>query len=410
MRRLWRSITATLAAKTVALSVDFLTLLITAHLLGASGRGAIAATLAWAMVFANLFSLSLGQVGARRLMAGQRESLSSVTSALAALAALLTSCAWLAGATFHFVIGASIGGALLAVAMILVPLILVDVYLNHLLSAAGRLSLYNAAQVLGRLAGFAVTLAGLFWFDAGIAAPMAGAFSAYLIVVVLAATSLFQTAGGLPRPTAAVVVPLVRDGALLHLNTVGSFLLFQADVVMLGQMRPLAEAGLYQAAFQLIGVPLLLPTVVTYVLYAELGRRSPDEVWRTQRQLILQISCALVAVAVLGALLAAPIVTGLLGAEFRPAVPAFRILLISMVGMGFSQLMVSQWIARGHFLAAGLLTLSFGVVSVGLNYAFIPAHGYLASAWISAAMFSGSLVGNAIMFWWIDRRIGKVAC
>src|SRR3954452_25333654 len=66
MRDLWKSIGFTSGARIYSLAAGAIGLVITARALGPDGRGAVAASTTWALLFATFGYLSLGQVALHR--------------------------------------------------------------------------------------------------------------------------------------------------------------------------------------------------------------------------------------------------------------------------------------------------------------------------------------------------------
>src|SRR5206468_2284531 len=116
--------------------------------------------------------------------------------------------------------------------------------------------------------------------------------------------------------------------------------------------------------------------------------------WPEQRTLIWQ-SLVLVTLAGTVGYFVAPLVILLLaGQAFLPAVPLFRILLLGLVGMTLSAVMGSQWVGRGLFLQASLMTFAVGVLNVGANYSLMPLYGTVGAAWVSVCIYMIAVVGN----------------
>lgn len=403
MYRVWSAIATTFVARAIGAALDFVVLLVTAHVLGAEGRGVVAAAMAWTGLTVATFGLSLGQVGAHRYI-HEKSRFRATVSALAALSAVLIAAAWIVGWAFHARFTVSVGPLVFIVALGMAPLAIWDTYLGHLLSVSGKLGTYNVLQVAARSAGLAIAMVGLFVVDAGIFAPLAGSFAAFAIVVVAGSIQLLRTTHGVEMPEPRKLLALARDGLKLHTSTLGSFLLFHGAVLLLSELRSMTEAGWYQACVQLVSVPLLLPTVVTFVLYGQMGGSGLAHGWSVQKRVLWQVTAGLAVVAGLASLFAADIIRVLLGPEFLPAAPALQVLLFAMIGMGFSQVMVTQWVGRGYFLQTGLLTLVLGMASFGLNYLLIPAHGFMAAAWISLAIFAIVCVVNLGFIVHIEKR------
>src|SRR4029079_11183493 len=92
------------------------------------------------------------------------------------------------------------------------------------------------------------------------------------------------------------------------------------------------------------------------------------------------------------------------GAPFAPSIPIFRILLLSVVGSTMSIVMASQWIGRGLFVQAAVLTVAVGALTVLANYLVVPRFGMQGAAWVTVGTYSVSIVGNGAMAIWVEMR------
>jgi len=158
----------------------------------------------------------------------------------------------------------------------------------------------------------------------------------------------------------------------------------------------------------------MLPAVITMVLFSKIAEEGPDNLWTIHRQIIWQIMALMGAVALISYFVAPLLIPLLLGDSFAETVPVFRILLLAMIGMSFSQLMVSQWISRGLFLQASIITITVGITNVVLNFYFIPTYGMYAAAWTTIGAFSISILTNGIFALlienkWKNTRLGTPA-
>ena len=419
MRLIWLKIFATFSARTYSTAVEFATLLLTARILGPDGRGIVATILAWASLFSAFFGLSLGQVIVHRLGSNANANQLKLTfTALLPISLFLVLAGWVCA---FFVYHQTESGSLKALpqgivllGFSLIPLMIWDSYCSHLLTASGRLHVYNRGVILGRTAGFGVMLLAIMVFGLGAYSPILGSMTSVLLVIL---TALYGIRDSLSRPLKICmqeIASLLVGGLKLHINTIGSFLLMTVDVIILAQFRGMEEVGWYQAATQFIAVPLMLPAVITMVLFSKVAEDGPDRLWTVHRQLIWQIMALTGAVALVCYFIAPALVILLLGTGFSETVPVFRILLLAMLGMCFSQLMVSQWIARGLFLQASLITITVGITNVILNFMFIPKYGMYAAAWTTIGAFSISILTNGIFALliesrWKNLRVGTTA-
>jgi O-antigen/teichoic acid export membrane protein len=295
-------------------------------------------------------------------------------------------------------------GGIALLGFMLMPLIMWDSYCSHLLTARGYLQYYNIGMIFGRTIGFMVMMAALLLIGLGIYSPLIGSLMSLLITVLVAIYRIQKSLVTPLRVYAKEIRSLVEGGLKLHINTIGSYLLTTIGVVILSQYRGMEEVGWYQAATQLIAVPLVLPSVITMVLFSKVTDAGPDGAWTIHRQLIWQVMLIMGLGSLLCYFIAPVLVRHLLGNEFMETVPVFRILLLALIGMCFSQLMVAQWIGRGRFLQAGLITLTVGIINVILNLIFIPKYGMYAAAWATVVAFSISILTNGIFALIIERN------
>ena len=114
--------------------------------------------------------------------------------------------------------------------------------------------------------------------------------------------------------------PLLKGGAQLHLNAVGSILLANVDVIVVQQTLPLTSTGIYQLAVQAAMLPLMVPQAAVTVFYGRVSRMGADAAWRHSRHALLLVVCGVALVSVGAALLAPWVVGTLAGPRFLGAV------------------------------------------------------------------------------------------
>jgi O-antigen/teichoic acid export membrane protein len=209
---------------------------------------------------------------------------------------------------------------------------------------------------------------------------------------------------GRPRLDWAVARQMLVGSAQLHLNTVGAYLFTQSSVLVLNHFRSVEETGEYQLAVQLLMASLLVSNSIGAVSYNLVATKGPDGAWPEQRSLIKQ-ALVLVSVGAVAAYAVAPVLIPLFaGAAFAPAVRLFRLLLPALIGGTLSSLLASQWIGRGLFWQASLLTFATGVVSLGFDFALIPPYGMLGAVVSTLVTYGISFAANGAMAVWIDRK------
>ncbi len=206
--------------------------------------------------------------------------------------------------------------------------------------------------------------------------------------------------GGLLLPYTFAGARLTLAPALtLGLSQAMGLLNFNFDSILLGFLRGLRDVGFYNAAYKPVTMALQLPLTYFIGLFPALSRAYAEN--RGEFFALVTRSfrlCALFAVplGVGGAMLAAPIIHLILGADYADSVLPFSILVWSAV------FVILRGSARHGLNAAGrqALDLRCALVSAGLNVALnillIPRFGMLGSAcatvfadvvWFGASVF-----------------------
>jgi O-antigen/teichoic acid export membrane protein len=411
MRRLWTQVVHTGGAGAVNAGASAIVLFLTARWLGPEGRGIYAAATGWVLLFSTLGSLSLGQ-SLVHAVAGRESAtwLPSVTGTGLAICGVIVAANFAVATAAYIVTGGTVFRHLTPQVLILafaaLPFLVANTNLQFVLYALDALLIINIAQVTGAVILLGGTIVFVWWLDLGVPGALAAFVSGAGCSACVSGGYLLGRVGR-PRVERAVIRQMLIGSAQLHLNTVGTYLFTQSSVLILNAYRPPAETGEYQLAIQLLMVSLLLSNAIGAVSYNLVATKGPDAAWPAQRILIKQ-ALALVSVAALAGYIAAPVVIPMIaGPAFAPAVPLFRLLLPALIGATFASLMSSQWIGRGLFWQASLLTIVTGIVSLACDFALIPAYG-MHGAVVSTLVTYGIAFGaSCVMAGWIERRAGR---
>jgi O-antigen/teichoic acid export membrane protein len=403
----WKAVTLTSIAKAYWILGAMVATVITARILGPQGRGVIAAATSWVALFVTFGHLSLQHVIVYLLGPSDRERLPGVAGSVMLVTAAVALLGWAVAGTLAAVThGAAfehIPLPALAVAFAGFPLLLWMENGNSLLIVLGDLRRLNLAQIAGTSAMIVMVTLAVGVAKRGVVAALAASVLAYVIIDGLALARVLRQA----RPLTAswsIVRELLGGGARLHLSSIGSMLFTHGTVVLLNQLRPVAEAGYFQLSLQLTTAMQVVPMAISIVAYTHVARDGADGAWREHRRLIAQtfVYCALAAAA---AYVVAPFVVPLLaGARFAAAIPLFRILLLSVFGASLMPVITPQWVARGFFLRAAALSVGAGVLGVIGNLLLIPRYGMVAAAWVTVVAYAVTMLGNLVFIWWIETR------
>jgi len=410
--RIWKAVSLTSGTKVYWMLGGMVTTVITARVLGPEGRGVIAAVMSWVALFVTFGHFSLSNVIVYLLGGEDRDRLLPIVAgSVLALTALITLLGWAIGAVMFLAtrgrVFQHIPPLVLAIAFAGLPLLLWMENGNSLLIILGDLKRLNVAQAAGTTIGILLVSVMVGVLKGGVAVALTATLISYIVVVGLGLQRIVASIRASSRPLAvsrAVLRQLVSGGLRLHLAAISTFFFTNIAVILLNQFRPVAEAGFFQLTMQLTLAMQVVPMAIAIVAYSIVTRDGADAAWREHRMLILQ-TLLYSAVAAVIAYVAAPIAIPLLaGRAFLPAVPVFRIVALSIFGMGLMAVMAPQWIARGYFLRVAMVSVFAALVGVAGNYLLIPRYGMAACAWVMVASYTIHFVANAVFAFWIERR------
>jgi O-antigen/teichoic acid export membrane protein len=159
------------------------------------------------------------------------------------------------------------------------------------------------------------------------------------------------------------------------------------DFAILGVLAGPAVLGVYAVASKFAELLRLPGTAVTWVLYPRFAAGSDDEVSQRARRLVRPVLLATAAAAIPVALLVAPVIHLLYGAEFVDAIGQARVLLVGMLLAGGAGVASGYLFGRGH---PGLNSLAMAVglvLTVVLDVLLIPRHGAMGAAVASTVSY-----------------------
>jgi O-antigen/teichoic acid export membrane protein len=413
VRKTWALVAQTSGTRAYWVLAAMMTTIITARFLGPNGRGVYVAAVGWVTLFSTFGHLSLSQV-IIYLVAGKPagEWLAPVLGSMLAIIGVIVFLGWLIAAVLYFTTGGrmfhNLDASVLILAFAALPTLIWIEEGYGFLIALDRLPLANVAQVTGATTSMVLTFIALAGLHTGVHGALGAMLIAQCVSVAIILGHLLRRVDVL-RVDAATVRKLLRAGASLHLNAIGTYLFTQANILILNYYRPPREIAWYQVAQQVVLGLQVIPLAVSSVTYTLVSKEGADAAWPQQRHLLVAVSIGMVAVIAAGWLLAPIAVPLLFGAAFRPAAGVLRILLLGIIGTTMSLIMASQWISRGLLLQAALFTVGCGAITVAVNLFVVPRYGMAGAAWATVGVSMLYIAVNLGMALWIERRLRVVA-
>jgi O-antigen/teichoic acid export membrane protein len=360
--------------------------IVTARLLGPSGKGILALALVWTGLAAQIVEAGVNQAityhaskpaSSLSVLWGQALGIAATQSAVAVPAALVAS---------HVLVGTPDGRMAVDIALLALPLSFVMGYELSLLRGLEKFVAYNGVRLLqaGLWAGSVVALAA-----ASVRSPV-GALLCYLgsvsVAMTVATITLLREIGR-PHISASGLASLLRYSILVWVAGIGYQANARIDQFILGaQVRP-GILGQYAAAVSLASVLTIVSMGLAIVTLPAVAR-APDEqrLELGRRHWLLGVGL----MAILGVLLglAAPsLVPAVLGADFRPAVRLVQILLLGQIALGSTQILHEVARGQGRLKLPAATEGAGAILTVGMLLFAIPRWGALGAAWVSVIIY-----------------------
>ncbi len=386
-------------------------LIITARLLGASGRGTFVAVITWAGTFTTLSSVSINRVVLHR---GANETgvdwVAETAGSVALIIAGGTLVSLIVGLALYVGTDGSLFGSVpsefLLMGTLLLPFAVWDSLGGAFLVATGNLGVLNRARIIGAATQL-VAIGALVWAAGlGIAGAIAATLASKMMTSGIVYARLRQVNPARWTWSWAQVRSLLGKGAQLHANTVGNDVRAKVDILMLTYYLHPAAVGIYQMGSRFVAMLLIVPGAAAQSLWQEMGRSSPDAVWPAQKRLIFHMLGLLLVLSSIGYGLAPYAIPWVAGAEFSESADVFRVLLPILIGNSMGGILAPQIVARGWFWQASAAGLTVAAGNIAMNYILIPRYGV--SGAVGATLLTYGVVPVIATLIWgtiIERRV-----
>lgn len=365
--------------------ISLIASIITARMLGPSGKGQIAAAMAIFSIVLQFVHLGLTQgllyKGARDETDGKRAAffaiLLSLTNGIVGTIILLLLEYSGFGATRNIPEKALI---FLAAGM---PFSLLIMYAGSVLLAReyiGPMNVVNLSAEIIRLAGLFVLMA-------------IGSFTTLNVILLWLITSILTSLISLLSLKFKIgfsfkleidyLKKIAVVGLRFYILDALIFLLLRSDIVLLNYLRNSYEVGIYSIAVTLADRVLLTPRIVGTILLPRVVKQA--EGTRDFQNMVSRMTSLMMGVILLVVLIFAnPVILLLYGKSFAPSFVPLMILLPGIFFLGLNSILMP------HFVAKAYPPISFIAPSVGLllnvvgNVVLIPLFGYVAAALTSS--------------------------
>lgn len=391
---------ATFATNMVAAALSLANVLITARQLGPSGRGELAFLTTVAMLTAALSSLGIEEAHgnmaatmprARRALGGNSVAFALALGALAACVVALLMLL-LPG------VAAGSDPRLRVVALVAIPVLLVQLYLQFLVRADYGFTIANLATLAAVLLNFVVNallaLLGLITVQTALVAWLAG----QLLGAAILAWYVRRRLAGFGRPDRGLAREAFGFGLRAHGGRVMKTSNYRLDQWLLGSIAGTRELGLYSVAVAWAEALFYLPEALGMVMRPDVARASASEAGR-RVAVVFRVALVITIPVVVVLIVAAPILcVTVFGEEFRGSIDDLRVLAPGAFGITALKLFGNALTAqRRPMLANAAIAVAFGA-TIALDLLLIPRYGGLGAALASTLAYTAGGIAVAAIF------------
>jgi O-antigen/teichoic acid export membrane protein len=202
---------------------------------------------------------------------------------------------------------------------------------------------------------------------------------------------------------------LIFSGAQLHIGTIGVFLFSRIDQLMIGNWLSTEKLGYYAVAVTLAEFLWLLSFAVQTILYPKLSYLSEKE----SQKIITQTCRTVFWLTVFGGIILAIFgkfaILIYAGKRFLPAFSPLLILIPGIVIHSVSNILGPLWVRKAWFFQLSGIALFVALLNIILNILFISQYGIQGAALASFISYLiNFLIFITLYYFRIDKNIGSL--
>jgi O-antigen/teichoic acid export membrane protein len=285
-----------------------------------------------------------------------------------------------------------IGGTLLALTLLAVPLGLANLLLQNLLIGTQQIRSYNVIDLSTRVLAVLLVASTA---PLGVVSPEVVFGLVTLTVALSVVWCLARLAQPLDRKLSwslPVLQASLPYGLRAYAGSLFVFLVLRSDILLVTYLRGPVETGYYAIAVSLADLLLMLPTVVGTILFPRLSAvPEPDARWRLVRRVLAVMIPAAPVVLAAAWVAAGPLIRLAYGEAFAPSGDAVGWLLPGVACYAVNGILMNFLAACGMPRVVVLGPLLALLVNVAANLVLVPRLGFVGAAIASSVAYATML-------------------
>jgi O-antigen/teichoic acid export membrane protein len=402
-----QGVVGTFAARVFLVGLGATTSILVARSLGPEGRGAFAVAAAITAIGVQVTNLGL-HTSNTYLLSTHRAALGSlVVNSL--LVSLLLGIAFGLACVVVFTVWPGLvplQPALLALALIGVPIGLGYLLLQNLVLGLQRLRAFNGLEVLTRVLGLALISTAIVASAIRVDVLLAASVTASAIGLLAAIAILVRgDAVSAKRVDLSLLAKGVPYGFKAYLAALCSFLVLRIDLLLVEHELGSAAAGQYSIAVALGDLVYLLPVVAATVLFPRLLSLAYEQRRAEAMRVVRGVAVVMLGACLVAAVFASPAIEIMYGTEYKPAVAPFLWLLPAIFVLSLNTIYMNYFASIGMPLIAVVSPASAALANVALNLLLLPDLGLIGASISSVIAYSMMLAMSIAYVARSERRL-----
>jgi O-antigen/teichoic acid export membrane protein len=280
----------------------------------------------------------------------------------------------------------------LALALLRVPLLLLDNYLYSVLQATGRFGVYNRRLLQSEALRLVLVVLLVMVLNLGLAAAVAIYTLIGFVNIGWLMLTMRQTIHFSLHIDRYLLRQMLSFGVRSYVQIAVAHLLLRIDVYMVKYFLGPEQTAFYALALHFTELVLEVPQAIGLVLYPRLASLAEEEIHRLTAQTCRRTLMVTVPAAVAMALVGPWMITLWYGVPYAPAGAPLPWAAVGVAMMAIFVIVTRDFTSRGKQrvnTAAGILAL---VVNIALNLTMIPRYGIVGAAMATAIAYTGACV------------------
>lgn len=383
----------------VVMGIGMLGGVVLARLLGAAGRGVIAAATVYPAIVLSFCEMGVRQAAAFHL--GKKiYSNEQVVGAISALVLVigLVGAAACAG-MLVWMDNPAITPLVVVLAVLPFPFSIFISYSSGIFLGNRRVGLFANVSWLAALLNVAALVVFLWILDWGVPGALLATWLSGLIVAGYAAFKTLELAPLWPRFEWPVVRSLLVKGAVYALALFVITLNYRINIIVLERLSSVAEIGVFALGVSVAQLTWALPQAITTALFSHSATAPDENEFSGKVQRLFRVSVLVAAALVVGLGVVSPILVPLVyGRDFAPSVRVIHLLLPGVFSMLGLKILNMDLAGRGLPNASLWAMVPALAINAATSVVLVPQLGAPGAAIASSVAYVAGGVGMTFVY------------